>query len=248
MEAPKRIVYLGTKPIGARCFEYLLEKQEELNFVVIAAGTQERKEFGASASVADLAEKCGIPLIAGPDELPDCDIIYSVQYHKILKERHINKAKQIAVNLHLAPLPDYRGCNQFSFAIFNGAVTFGVTIHEIDTGVDSGDILFEERFPLPDDIWVKDLFDRTVGKGQELFEQTLSAVIKGHYTRTPQSELVPERGMQLYNRKDISWLKQLSLEEPAFKTARRIRATYMPGFEPPYFTIGDKKMFITTED
>ncbi|OJU75908.1 MAG: hypothetical protein BGO09_13865 [Bacteroidetes bacterium 47-18] len=244
MEAKKRIVYLGTKPIGAHCLEYILDRREELDVEVIAVGTRERKEFAGSNAVADLAARHHIPLLEHPDAIPECDIIYSVQYDKILKQQHIDKASRIAVNLHLAPLPDYRGCNQFSFAIFNGAEVFGVTIHEIDTGVDSGDILFEDRFPIPGDIWVKELFDISVDRGKQLFESTLKDIIAGSYVKVPQASLTGERGLHLYSRKDIGWLKRIDLEEPASKTARRIRATYMPGFEPPYVLVGGSKLFL----
>ncbi|GAG97315.1 unnamed protein product, partial [marine sediment metagenome] len=42
--------------------------------------------------------------------LEDCDVLFSVQYDKILTKEQISKAKRIAVNLHMAPLPEYRGC------------------------------------------------------------------------------------------------------------------------------------------
>ena len=45
--------------------------------------------------------------------LAEVDIVLSVQYDQILRQCHIDKAGVIAINLHMAPLPEYRGCNQF---------------------------------------------------------------------------------------------------------------------------------------
>jgi methionyl-tRNA formyltransferase len=243
MKIKKKIVYLGTKPIGAHCLKFLLEQQQRLNIEVIAIGTQDRKEFSDENEIIALANKYHIPLLNHPNDIPECDIIYSVQYHKILKQQHIDKAREIAVNLHLAPLPDYRGCNQFSFAIFDGATVFGVTIHLIDTGVDSGDILFEDRFLLEPDIWVKELLDKSVAHGQQLFEATLDKIIQKDYTLTPQTSLVASRGLHIYTRKDIQDLKLIRLDENASKIAKRIRATYMPGFEPPHTIVSGKKIY-----
>lgn len=72
-----------------------------------------------------------------------CNIV-----EEILNAEHIGHAKNIALNLHMAPLPEYRGCNQFSFAIADNKKEFGTTIHKMDTGIDHGNILFEKRFPI----------------------------------------------------------------------------------------------------
>lgn len=247
MGTKKSVVFLGSKPIGAACLTHLIQEQHKLNIEIIAVGTKDRIEFSNNNPIRELAVAHNIHIVEHPDDIPNCDIIYSVQYNRILKQHHIEKAKQIAVNLHLAPLPDYRGCNQFSFAIFNGAKNFGVTIHAIDEGVDSGDILFEHRFPMPENIWIKDLLNLSVQQGEALFKETLPQIIEGSYNRQQQVDLVATRGVQIYKRKDIEDLKLIRLDEPKEKTFQRIRATYMPGFEAPYFLLDDKKVYITIE-
>ena len=117
----------------------------ELDLKVIGVLTQARKEFGGDNDLAGLATAHNIPVLNSLDELPECDFLYSVQYHEILKQEHINKATKLAVNLHMAPLPEYRGSNQFSFAIIEGRSEFGTTIHQMDARIDHGDILFQKR-------------------------------------------------------------------------------------------------------
>src|SRR5258706_3992593 len=131
----KKIAFLGTKDIGYFTLEHLLLNTEQLNAEVAAVLTNERSSIlGNDISIKSLAEKFNVPLLDSPDELlllPDFDILISIQYHLILKKLHIEKPKQIAFNLHMAPLPEYRGCNQFSFAIVDAAKIFATTIHRL---------------------------------------------------------------------------------------------------------------------
>lgn len=244
----KKVVFLGTKPIGYDSLAYLLSLQEALNYKIIAVATKTRTEFGTDKNIESLADQHGIKVLDDHETIPECDIIYSVQYHKILKQADIAKAKIIAINLHLAPLPDYRGCNQFSFAIFHGAKTFGVTIHQIDEGIDSGAILFEDRFPMDEKWWVKDLFEESNIRGLELLKSTWVEILSGNYKLVNQATLIAERGLNIHYRKDIEQLKRIDLNEDARKMKAKIRATYMPGFEPPYCEIDGKKIYFTQKE
>ena len=242
-----RIVFLGSKPIGYQCLQYLLEKRAALDIEVVAVRTRLRKEFNGDSDLAALAVQHQIPLLQSLDEIPDCDIIYSVQHNELLQRQHIEKARNIAVNLHLAPLPEYRGCNQFSFAIMDGATEFGATLHAIDTLIDHGDVLFEQRFSIPDHCWVNELYERTFSAAVALFRDSLKPLLDGNYNRMSQAELKKERPSSLHFRKEINELKQIDLSGDATVIERTIRATYMPGFEPPYTVIGGKKVYFKVE-
>ncbi|MBA3827618.1 MAG: hypothetical protein H0X33_01645 [Taibaiella sp.] len=239
----KKVVFLGSKPIGYHCFAYLLQTSAQLNVEVVGLLTHKRKEFGSEYDLKTLAAKYEIPVIDTLDTLPDCDIIYSVQYHQILKPQHISKARQVAVNLHMAPLPEYRGSNQFSYAILDKKTEFGTTIHKIDARIDHGDILFQKRFPIPDNCWVNDLYELTYNASLNLFKQTLSHIISANYTPLPQQALEGKYGTALHFRNEIGVLKEIDLTWEKEKIERHIRATYMPGFEPPYCIIDGKKIY-----
>jgi methionyl-tRNA formyltransferase len=211
---------------------------------VIAVGTQYRKEFGAEGDVASLAAQHHIPVFHQADDIPSCDIIYSVQYHQLLKAVHIAQAQVIAVNLHLAPLPEYRGCNQFSFAIMDEAKSFGVTIHEIDTRIDHGALLFESRFAIPPGIWVSELYQMTFDAAVALFQSSLASIINGAYEKIPQSYYEQTRKAQIHYRKEIETLKCIDLNQEEYVIGKTLRATYMPGFEPPYCWVNGRKVLL----
>ena len=240
----KKIVFLGSKPIGYECLAYLISQKEVLNIDIAGILTHARKEFGNAHDLNVLAGEHDIPLINSLKELPECDILYSVQYHEVLKQEHINKAKEITLNLHMAPLPEYRGANQFSFAILDDKKEFGTTIHKIDTQIDHGDILFQKRFPIPENCWVDDLYKLTYTASVNLFRQTLAHVVSGNYQPVAQDLLVAKFGTSLHYRKEMAELKTIDLGWDKEKIERHIRATSMPGFEPPYCIINGKKVHL----
>lgn len=242
----KKVIFLGSKPIGYECLQYLIAQSQALNIEVIGILTQSRSEFGSAHNLSQLATEHNIPIIASLDDMPPCDILYSVQYHQILSPEHILRASTIAVNLHMAPLPEYRGSNQFSFAIIEGKTEFGTTIHRIDHRIDHGDILFQKRFPIPPGTWVQDLYQLTYNASLNLFRQTLGHIISGNYQPIPQSVLVGKYGTSLHYRREMSALKQIDLNWQKDIIEQHIRATSMPGFEPPYCIIDGRKVYLTT--
>jgi len=243
----KTIIFLGSKPIGYECFSHLIANREVLDIKISGLLTNVRKEFGGAHDLAALAVEHGIPVFKELDDMPACDILYSVQYHKILKSVDIDKARQIAVNLHMAPLPEYRGSNQFSFALIDGKTEFGTTIHRIDPRIDHGDILFSKRFPIPENCWVNDLYELTFNASIKLFRQTLAHIVSGNYDLVPQQLLTPKFGTSLHFRKEMADIKVIDLAWDKGKIEKYIRATSMPGFEPPYCLIDGKKIYLTED-
>ena len=237
----KKVVFLGAKDIGEQCLRVLFERQENLDFKLIAVGTSVRGN-----GVREFASVKRIPIIEDLNELLslEFDILFSVQYHAILKKEHIECAKEIAFNLHLAPLPEYRGCNQFSFAILNEDREFGATIHRLECGIDSGDIVFEKRFEIPRDCFVDELVELANEAGFKLFCENLEKMLKGEYVLTPQNCIKTLR-REFHLRNEIEALKCVDLQAAGGGALieKIIRATAMPGFEPPYCHVGKRKFY-----
>ncbi len=245
MSAPKEIIFLGSKPIGYNCLKFLIGNAGILNLSLKGVLTKNRTEFGGDHDLAALAQQNGIEVFESLDDMPECDFLYSVQYHEILKARHIEKARELAVNLHMAPLPEYRGSNQFSFALIEGKEEFGTTLHRMLPGVDNGPIIFQKRFPIPENCWVGELYDITVDKSLKLFIETLRHVVTGNFREIDQELLVSKYGTSMHYRNEMNQIKVIDLNWDKEKIERHIRATSMPGFEPPYCIMGGKKVYLT---
>ncbi len=225
----KKLIFLGSKNIGFKCLKHLYENQNNLDFELIGVLTNIQ-----GTKVVEYCKENSIRIINDLDELLEidsCDIAISIQYHEILKKQHIQKATEIFVNLHMAPLPEYRGCNQFSFAIIDGNKEFGTTIHRLEEGIDSGAIIFEKRFSIPNDCWVEELYQITFDKSVELFKESIPDLLSGNYQLQPQKSFLDKRTTSLHFRKEIDEIKKIDFSWSKDKIAKQIRATYMPGFE-----------------
>ena len=241
----KTIVYMGSKEIGYECLEYLFSKLNDFNANIIGVLTNKKGD-----RIKDFCRLHNIELIDGLQKFINFinpDFIISIQYHEILKKEHINKARKIAVNLHMAPLPEYRGCNQFSYAILNKDKYFGTTIHQLEEGIDSGAIIAEKRFIIPKDCWVNELYELTYKKSIELFKENIGNMLDGNFKLILQDSYKGKRNFSIHYRKEIKELKKIDLNWPKEKIERYIRATSMSGFEPPYALLNREKIYFIRE-
>jgi len=244
----KKVVFVGRKLVAAECFKSLLRlRQKEVVDIVGVLSTPH--VLDEEESVASLCERADVPLLTSLDEylaLPQVDILFSVQFERILTEQQLSKALELNVNLHMAPLPEYRGCNQFSWAILNDAKQFGTTLHVMDKRIDHGDILFEKRFSIPENCWVEDLYGLTVDASVMLFSQHVEHIVNGDYVRTKQDH-VSERSTSLHFREEINGMKRIDLSWDSDTIHTHVRATSMPEFPPPYYFINGEKNHIVAE-
>ena len=99
----------------------------------------------------------------------------------IFTATEIGRARLGIVNLHLAPLPQYRGRFSATHAILNGDRSFGVTLHYIDEGIDTGPIIAELRFPIVERETAASLRQRARFWGMRLFAKTLPELLRAAY-------------------------------------------------------------------
>lgn len=234
---------MGGKQVGYSSLLFLLKNKERLNIDIVAVFENAGSPLAESRfSIQSLAEEYGLRIhtdLADLCSLEKVDFIFSVQYNKILTKEQINVAHKLAVNLHMAPLPEYRGCNQFSFAIIDQAREFGTTLHRLEESTDAGDILFESRFPMQPDIFVTELYELTLTKSIELFEQSVEDILLGNYQQIPQKQLHAERGTSFHLRSEIQSIKRINSDWPVEKQKRYFRATFFPAFPSPVLVAGD---------
>ena len=245
-----KVLFLGSKPIGYNCLKYLIDNQEKLKLEIVGVLSNDNPVFGSKFSVKKLSNKFDIPFIEKLDDIlgiNKVDFIISIQYHQILRTKHIQVANKLAINLHMAPLPEYRGCNQFSFAIYNKSKIFGTTIHKLESGIDNGDIIAERRFEIAVNEDVKSLYDKTYHASIRLFEESIYDILLLNFTAKKQSEFSETRDSHFYSRKDIMSLKQIDLNQTEEEIILKIKATAMPGFEQPFSIVNGEKYYIIPE-
>ena len=80
----------------------------------------------------------------------DCDLFVSMSFNQIFKKEIMKIPKLNTINCHAGKLPFYRGRNVLNWVLINDEREFGITVHYIDDGIDTGDILLQRTYPITD--------------------------------------------------------------------------------------------------
>lgn len=116
------------------------------------------------------------------------DIIFSVYYRKILSRELLQLPRRGCVNIHPGLLPKYRGTTPTAWAIQNGETTFGITIHYMDEGIDTGDILVQQEFPIFAEETGYELYTRSMKLGAEMLKENFYNIVNQELTPRKQVE------------------------------------------------------------
>ena len=184
MVAINRIVFMGTPAFAVPSLKALLDRGE--NVVCVVTQPDRPKGRGRKIMmppVKELALKASIPVlqpesIRGDEFLAELrqyhpDIIGLTAYGNILPENIINLPPLGTINVHGSLLPKYRGAAPIQWALINGETETGITIMQMDKGVDTGDILLQEKLP----IGPEDTAGSLSGKLAELGGKALGAAL-----------------------------------------------------------------------
>ena len=121
----------------------------------------------------------------------DCDLFVSLSFNQIFKSEIISIPEIGIINCHAGKLPFFRGRNILNWVLINDESEFGITVHFVDEGIDTGDIISQKVYPINDDDDYGTLLNRAfVGCADLLFE-TLQSFKDNSFTRTYQSKLHP---------------------------------------------------------
>jgi methionyl-tRNA formyltransferase len=159
MVAINRIVFMGTPEFAVPSLKVLLDRGE--NVVCVITQPDRPKGRGRKIMeppVKELALQASIPVlqpesVKGDDFLAELrkyepDIIALTAYGKILPGRIINLPPLGTLNVHGSLLPKYRGAAPIQWALINGEIETGITIMQMDEGMDTGDILLQEKLAI----------------------------------------------------------------------------------------------------
>lgn len=247
----KKVVFLGGKQIGYDCLRCLcLHPKVKVALVISNLSDLYEGKDRWYPKIYELAKDNEISYIATDDiNTADMaakirgvspDFIFVVYYDKILKPTIFNIPKEGSINLHLADAEKYKGCYPTTYAIINGETEYGVTLHYIDKGVDTGRIIDKVVFELKNDWIGKDLYYAASKEGYKLFERNIDNILSGSIKSRPQK---PSTSIHHYKRSQFP-SHEIPFEGEAKATLNQIRALLFPPFPAPYFRLGDKKYVI----
>ncbi|MCH5321048.1 MAG: methionyl-tRNA formyltransferase [Eubacterium sp.] len=194
-----KIIFMGTPDFAVPCLNKLIESEHE----VLAVFSQPdkpvgRKQILTAPPVKACAIEHNIPVYQ-PTSLKNSDaldIIYGykpdviivVAYGKILSKDILNSARYGCINVHASLLPKYRGAAPIQWSVLNGDSETGVTVMQMDEGLDTGDMLLVERTPIDINETSEQLFDRLSVIGADALITCLEMLENGDITPIKQSE------------------------------------------------------------
>jgi methionyl-tRNA formyltransferase len=171
----RRAAVLGKGHLAVHACETITALQDTVLDTVIPNATEPEWDIRLSDCAVDRWPDARILLSGDWRDLEPgrCDLVFSVLYDKIIG-RSLIDATQTIINCHPGRLPQYRGARPVTWALRNGELLHGVTIHLIDSGIDSGPILGEALFSIwPDADEVRDVWARTMRYAHLLISDTL---------------------------------------------------------------------------
>ena len=182
-----RIIYLGTPDFAERPLESLIEN----GYDVVAVVTNKdkpvgRKQILTAPPVKELALRHGIKVlqydkirVEGVDDLKELkpDLMITCAFGQILSKEILDIAPLGVINIHASLLPKYRGASPIHFAILNGETETGITIMKTDVGIDTGDIIAQEKIDILQGETCGQLFDRLSVLGADLLIKTMPSIV-----------------------------------------------------------------------
>lgn len=206
-KANLRIVFMGTPEFAVGTLRALVEE----GYNVVAVVTQPDKPVGRHqdtsrpSAVKTYALEHGLPVLQ-PVKMKDPDFVETLrQYHadlqvvvafRMLPEIVWDMPRLGTFNVHAALLPQYRGAAPINWAIINGETETGVTTFFLDKDIDTGKVILQEKFPIPDDADVEYVYDGLMELGAKAALKTIDQILtaNGQIEGTPQSALsdIPE--------------------------------------------------------
>ncbi|MFE7123185.1 methionyl-tRNA formyltransferase [Streptomyces sp. NPDC057617] len=191
-----RVVMFGYQTWGHRTLQALLDSEHEVVLVVTHPKSDHVYEKIWDDSVAELAEKHGVPVLLRnrPDDeellrtLREAapDIIVANNWRTWLPPEIFGLPPHGTLNVHDSLLPAYAGFSPLIWALINGEPEVGVTAHRMDAELDAGDIVFQRSVPVGATDTATDLFHRTVDLIGPIVADSLDAIASGTARWVPQ--------------------------------------------------------------
>lgn len=139
---PIRCLLIGEENLLVECAQILLARQHIISGVVSTVVSIqawcEQHNIPCFATIRDFSESTNAKV----------DYLFSIVNGKILSSSDLAVAVEGAINYHDSILPRYAGVNATTWSIYNNEVEHGITWHMINEGIDTGDIVYQNRFPI----------------------------------------------------------------------------------------------------
>lgn len=225
-----KIVFMGTPDYAVGALEALIGAGHE----ILAVVTQPDKARGRSKeSVCPPVKECAlrhnIPVmqpkrIKTPEAVAElrtykAELFVVAAFGQILSSEILEMPRYGCINLHASLLPGYRGASPIQHVILNGEEKTGITVMQMDEGVDTGDMLYKVEVPITPEDTYQSLLDKLKSAGGRAIVEALALLAKGR--------LIPEKqddGLSSYAPLIHKSMGEIDFTKDAVSIERMVRA------------------------
>lgn len=193
-----KVIFMGTPDFAVPALEALVQSEKHEVSLVVTQPDRPRGRSGKAAApeVKLCAEKYGIPVFQ-PEKVKEpsaierlageqADLIVVAAFGQILPKEILEMPRYGCINIHGSLLPMYRGAAPIQWAVLDGQKEAGDTIMQMNEGLDTGDILTQEKVELSPDETAGSLYEKLSRMGGPLLLRTMDELEKGTVTPVPQ--------------------------------------------------------------
>ena len=227
----KTVCVAGKNQCAIEALKYLIYKKKDFNIVSLVNKSDKGRD-GWQKSFKKFCLKKKIKIL-NTKELYKIDnlFLFSFEYEHLLKNKSFKTNNLF--NFHFSLLPKYRGCHTNFYQIFNGEKISGVTLHKIDSGIDTGDIIDNIAFKIKKNDTAYQNYLRLMRYSFLLFKTNFNRIIKGNYKLKKQNL---KKG-SYFSRESVNYnsLKKIKKIDNKMSTHNLIRSLIFPAFQLPVY-------------
>lgn len=213
-----QIAIAGKNEIALNFAKYIIKQGYE---IIAIAGKSDTGQDSWQPSFRKFASRTAqIKLLNIEDIYTIKDLVFfSCEFEHLIKIEKFTSSNLF--NIHFSLLPQYKGAYTSIMPILNNDNITGVTLHKIDHGVDTGDIIKQTSFPILADDTCRDLYFKYMDKGLELLKDNFHNIMNNNYELTKQ----PSINSSFHSRKDIDFSNiTINFKQTAWQIHNYIRA------------------------
>ena len=190
-----RIGYFADGPWSHRALEMIKSsKVVDVAFICVRSDS-------VDVVLPRMAQELGIPClkhtkVSSEDFIAqiapfNCDMLVSMSFDQIFKSNILQVTRGGIINCHAGKLPFYRGRNILNWALINDEKEFGITVHYVDEGIDTGDIILQKTYPISDSDTYATLLEKSFEECASVLHESLVLLTQGRSHRIPQKSIHP---------------------------------------------------------
>ena len=251
-----KIVVFGDLPIATKIAIWV-QRQPELELVCGVLSNLDAHNNDPWANVPMFKEYCrnaGIK-ICSLEELPEfvsrvgtLDLGLLCRFSRIIKPEILRLFTRGIINMHGGLLPEVGGVYSSNYSVLLGHKLGGGTLHWVNESIDTGDIIRRCEFEITPEDTGYTVFQKTQEALYSGMIDIIMPILHGELTTFQnQKELIDQGHEHNYFKPgSLEQHKRLELSDDPAKILRTTRALDFPGYEPAYFVVDDRKIYLRT--